>query len=203
VAALSQSFESVPISAVHPHPDNPRRGDTAMITESIAANGFFGACVVQRSTGHILIGNHRWQAAEQAGEDTVPVLWVDVDDDRALRIMVADNRTAELAAWDNDTLLTLLHELGEDPEGLLGTGFTEADLENLLARFGPADTLDELLDEHGDPRPEQLWPVLRISLPPDAMQRWKSLRDRLDTDEAAVLIHLLDQSDARKVSPLG
>jgi ParB-like chromosome segregation protein Spo0J len=186
VTALPQQFEAVPITSITPHPDNPRRGDTAVIAESITANGFFGACVVQRHTGHILIGNHRWQAAQQAGADTVPVLWVDVDDERARRIMVADNRTAELAAWDNDTLVALLAELGDGTEGLVGTGFTDADMENLLARFGPVPTLDELADQYGEPGGNALWPVLRIPLPPEVMLRWKALRAQLDGDDDSV-----------------
>ena len=35
------------------HPDNPRRGNVDEIRSSIRINGFYGALVVQRSTGHI------------------------------------------------------------------------------------------------------------------------------------------------------
>jgi DNA modification methylase len=53
------------------------------------------------------------------------VLWVDVDDERARRILVADNRTAELASWDDAELLALLVSLDD----LRGTGFSQAELE--------------------------------------------------------------------------
>jgi ParB-like chromosome segregation protein Spo0J len=183
VAVLPQSYESVPIDTVHPHPDNPRRGDLAVITESITTNGFFGACVVQRGSGHILIGNHRWLAARDAGEPSVPVLWLDVDDNRAHRIMVADNRTAELSAWDNEQLLALLSELSEDGEGLAGVGFSDDDLANLAAHFGPPPDLDELIEEHGGPDEQNLWPVLRVKMPPVVMQRYERLAEATGGDD--------------------
>lgn len=129
---LAQDYETIPIDAVEMHPANPRRGDLDAITSSITANGFFGACVVQRSTKFILIGNHRWLAAREAGEQSIPVLWVDVDDEQARRIMVADNRTAELATWDAESLSTLLTELAGTDAGLEGVGFTDDDLQQLV-----------------------------------------------------------------------
>src|SRR6516225_797950 len=102
---LAQEFGAVPVGELVEHPENPRRGNVEVIAESIAGNGFFGSLIVQRSTHHVLVGNHRLAAARQLGMATVPVLWVDVDDDRARRILVADNRTAELASWDDVELL--------------------------------------------------------------------------------------------------
>lgn len=191
--SLAQTFEAVPVDRLKPHPENARRGDLEAITTSISSNGFFGACVVQRSTGHILVGNHRWAAAQEAGESTVPVLWVDVDDDRARRIMLADNRTAELAFWDNGALLESLDRLAKSEGGLLGTGYSEADHENLMLRFGEPPTLDELNDKYGEPDAQSLWPVLRISVPPEVMTRWKGWREQLGTDDdTEAFVQLLD-----------
>ena len=130
---LTQEFEAVPVGDLSLHPDNPRRGDVDIISASIKAHGFFGACVAQRSTGRILVGNHRWIAAQAAGEDQVPVLWLDVDDEQAKRIMVADNRTAELAQWDEAALASVLEELSLTPGGLDGLAFSEDDLAALIS----------------------------------------------------------------------
>ena len=51
-----------------------------------------------------------------------------MDDDRAARIVIADNRTAELGHTDSQALTELLSEL----DGLEGTGYTDSDLEDLL-----------------------------------------------------------------------
>ena len=92
---------------------NPRKGDTVAIAESIVHNGFYGAVVVQRSTGFILAGNHRLKAAVDTGATEVPVIWVDADDEQALRILLADNRTNDLAGYDDKALLELLSDVVE------------------------------------------------------------------------------------------
>lgn len=126
---LAQAYEIVAIDAVQPHPRNPRRGDVVAIGESIDRVGFYGAIIVQRSTGFILAGNHRWMAAKSAGRPDIPVIFVDVDDEMAARIMVADNRTSDRAAYDDADLLVLLSSLDGD---LAGTGFDVHDLDHLL-----------------------------------------------------------------------
>lgn len=136
--ALEQRFELVDVETISPHPANPRKGNVEVIRDSIEAHGFFGACVVQTSTRHILIGNHRWLAAKEAGQKQVPVLWVDVNDEQAKRILVADNRTAELAKWDSEALGAMLSELAVTETGLDGLAF---DLDDLAAMMG-ADDVD-------------------------------------------------------------
>src|SRR5438874_12420683 len=59
---------AVPISAIRLHPKNARAGDLGAICQSIEHNGWFGACLVQQSTGFILAGNHRHQAAAHSGQ---------------------------------------------------------------------------------------------------------------------------------------
>lgn len=48
---LTQEFATLPVDALEPHPDNPRRGDVDAIAESIRHNGFFGAVLVQAPRG--------------------------------------------------------------------------------------------------------------------------------------------------------
>jgi hypothetical protein len=98
------------------------------IAQSIQKNGFYGAVIVQKSTGHILAGNHRVQAAASIGITEVPVLYVDVDDDQAMRILLADNRTNDIAGYDDQALLDLLQAVPE----LEGTAFTGDDIDDLV-----------------------------------------------------------------------
>ena len=117
-----------------PHPSNPRQGDVGAIIQSIEANGWYGTLVAQISTGHVLAGNHRLQAAIHCGLDRVPVHWVDVDDDTAHRILLADNRTTDLATYDEHALADLLVEMGKTGN-LDGTGYDGDDLDDLLAEL--------------------------------------------------------------------
>lgn len=136
---VNDGYELVAVGALAPHPRNPRRGDIAAITESIDVNGFFGAVVVQRSTGHILVGNHRYLAAQQAGVREIPVIWVDCDDETALRILLVDNRSADRAVYDEQMLVDALQEMFNGPEGLAGTGFDGKDLNELVQRLHGED----------------------------------------------------------------
>jgi hypothetical protein len=119
----------VPLDSVAQHPDNPNNGDVEAIAESLATNGMYRPLVVQESTGHILAGNHTYAAALSLGWTHVQAAYVDVDDDKALRILLADNRTNQLGRTDDAALLEILANL----DGLIGTGYTDTDLDDLAA----------------------------------------------------------------------
>jgi DNA modification methylase len=133
---LNQSTETVSIDSVIEHPRNPNDGDVGEISGSIDENGFWGALICQKSSRHILVGNHRWKAAKAQGAREIPVIWIDVDDARALKILLADNRTARLGHDDDNKLAAILKEL-QDTVGLKGTGYDEDDLDDLLRELNP------------------------------------------------------------------
>ena len=87
----------VPVGDLVPHEENPSHGDVDAIAQSIRASGFWGVIVAQLSSRRILVGEHRWRAAQEAGLTEVPVQFVDVDDTRARILLLADNKYAELA----------------------------------------------------------------------------------------------------------
>jgi len=129
---LSQAYDpEVEVFSIRQHPQNPRRGDDRIVSQSIENNGFYGAIIVQKSTGYILAGNTRYRAAIAEGSKTVPAFIVDCDDEVATRILLADNRTSDLAFYDDEQLFTLLKGLVES-EGLDGTGYDRAAYELLL-----------------------------------------------------------------------
>lgn len=164
---INSTTELAPLDTVRPHPRNPRQGDTGAIHESIEANGFYGAIIAQKSTGFILAGNHRWQAAQQSGATEIPVTWVDVDDDHALRILLADNRTNDLASYDDEALAEILREIHAEHGNLIGTGYDGDDLDQLLEDLGEAPepgATPEAQPERADElqamwqvKPGQLW----------------------------------------------
>lgn len=143
---LAHRYVEVDVDEITPHPQNPRRGNLEVIAESIETNGFFGAIVVHEATKHILVGNHRWQAAKDAGLRSLPALVVDCDEATATRILLADNRTAEFATWAHDDLIALLQDLAGTDGGLIGSGFDDAELARLVsfwARPGDPDEVPE------------------------------------------------------------
>lgn len=138
-----QQYEEVGLAQLLPHPQNPNRGDAGAIEESVRTHGFYGAVIVQRSTGYILAGNHRLQAARAAGLEKVPVLWLDVDDNQALKILLVDNRTTRLGYDDPAQLYDLLKAMGDE---LQGTGYQLDDVQELhdaLVASAPAELPDK------------------------------------------------------------
>lgn len=111
------------------YPNNARRGDVSVLVESLKINGQYRPIVVQKSTNYVLAGNHLLRAAKILGWDQVDAVVIDVDDQKALKIVLADNRTADLGDYNTDLLATLLSDL-EDFEG---TGYSLADIEELEA----------------------------------------------------------------------
>lgn len=130
------------IDEIQLHPDNPRKGDLELIGSSIDRFGFYGRIIVQKSTGYILAGNHRYKALLERNARFVPVELVDVDDETALGIVLADNRTSDYAEYEDNLLTGILSKLNDmnEKEGLAGTGYTDDDYQSLLSGLGLPET---------------------------------------------------------------
>jgi len=123
----------IPIDGVHPHPRNVRQGDVGAIATSLEAHGQYRPIVYQLSSGNIIAGNHTWKAAKSLGWVTIAATAFDCDDEQALRILLVDNRTGDLATYDDAALVELLKELSATDEGLSGTMFDGDDLDLLIS----------------------------------------------------------------------
>lgn len=115
------------LDALTPFPGNARRGDVGRIAESLAVNGQYRSLVVRRtdSGSHVVLaGNHTLQALGRTGAGNARCEIVRCDDQTAVRINLADNRTGDLGGYDNEALDSLLASLDD----LTGTGYTDADV---------------------------------------------------------------------------
>jgi len=142
--------ETVPVSNLKEHPANPRRGDVDAIAASLEAHGQYRPIVAQRSTGYILAGNHTWKAARRLGWQHIAVTWIDADDQTAAQVLVADNRTSDLAAYDDAALAALLRDLPD----LDGTGFDIHDLDRLEGVFDRPFSASDPSDPEQAPAPK-------------------------------------------------
>jgi ParB-like chromosome segregation protein Spo0J len=123
---------SLSLDDLTPHPKNVRQGDVGAIAESLTAHGQYRPIVVQKETRLILAGNHTWKAAKVLGWKKIDVVEIDVDDEQAARILLVDNRSTDLATYDDHALAALLESLSSTEIGLDGTGFDGDDLDDLL-----------------------------------------------------------------------
>lgn len=136
----------VPIETLTPYPRNPRRGDVDAIARSLEAHGQYRPLVVNEPTREVLAGNHTLAAAVSLGWEEIAVTFVDVDEDAAARIVLIDNRTNDLASWDDSSLSDLLASL----DSLDGTGFEDSDLAALLSSY--SENGDEAEADEGEER---------------------------------------------------
>lgn len=165
---------AVPISLLNCHPDNARRGDLNEIKSSLRAHGQYKPVMVQTSTGHILLGNHTYQALLELGSPLVAAINLDVDDEQAKRILAVDNRTSDLASYDHQALADLLDGLiAETEQGLAGTGFTHESLDDLHKLLEPPD-LDKLARDLGEPDETDNWPTVKIKCGRHVAAAWRS-----------------------------
>ena len=145
----------VPIDSVEPYGDNPRDGDVGSIAVSLERNGQYRPIVVNKRDDAILAGNHTWKAAKSLGWDEIAATFVDVDEATARRIVLVDNRSNDVASYDDQALADLLESIAaeEGPEGLIGTGFDGDDLDELLADLDAQQLPDSLNDPDDVPEP--------------------------------------------------
>ena len=186
---VSQKYVRRKLDELHPHPANPRQGDVGAIHQSIEANGFYGAVIVQKSTGYVLAGNHRMQAAAHAGATSLPVIEVDVDDATATRILLADNRTNDLSTYDQDALAALLTQLAKAGE-LDGSGYDGDDVDALLLSL-ETPTLDELAEQFPNREDGSLDPQVSFRVPAQVWAAWRAHVDTHSGDEVQALSSLL------------
>src|SRR6059058_1758514 len=91
--------------------------------------------------GTVIAGNQRLRAARELGWQTIPVLTVRLERERARLWALRDNNT--YGEWEEQALAELLAELGKGGVELALSGFSERELEHLLAGIEPAAEPDE------------------------------------------------------------
>lgn len=114
----------------------------AAVASSLARYGQRKPLVVARDGMRVIAGNGTLRAAKLLGWTHVACVIVDDDPKSAAGYALADNRTAELSAWDFGVLAATLGELLEEGTGELAEhglecAWTDADLERMLASAAP------------------------------------------------------------------
>ena len=140
--------ELVSISDLTPDPANARKhGERNLkaIIDSLRAFGQQKPIVVDRR-GVVIAGNGTLEAAKRLGWEEIAIVRTELEPTQATAFGIADNRTAELAEWDDEVLVSLLDSLDDETRGLLD--FDEEE----LGAFNIAETsLPDLKDKDRDP----------------------------------------------------
>ena len=127
------------VDVIKPWANNPRKDHAVKeIQTSMETFGYMNPIVVQASTNRIIVGHGRYQAVKEAGLKEIPVVAVDIDDNKADMYTLADNKIAELSNWDFTKMADLLLEFDEKNFNVNLLGFTDAEVEKIM-QFTPPE----------------------------------------------------------------
>lgn len=137
------------VNKLIPWAENPRINDHAVdeVASSIKRFGFASPIVARKSESGdltIVAGHTRHKAAKKLGLKTVPVRVMNLSEDEASMLALADNRMGELAEW-SEGLQDVLRELSEKGHDLTELGWGED-----LPEFEEAidlSVLDDVFDD--------------------------------------------------------
>jgi DNA modification methylase len=146
---MARAIEMWPLERLVPYERNPRTHSAEQVTRiaaSIEQFGFNNPLLVDSQDG-IIAGHGRLLAARQLGLGEVPVIVLDhLTDAQRRAYVIADNKLAELAGWDDELLALELATLDGEDFPLDVIGFTDQELAALLDG-DPDDDSQEAEDE--------------------------------------------------------
>src|ERR1019366_5759528 len=150
--AMARRIEIWPIEKLIPYARNPRThsdAQVAQIAASIAEFGFVNPVLVASDAG-IIAGHDRLLGAQALKLKEVPVIVLDhLTPAQRKAYLLADNKLAELAGWDDDLLRSELRDLQLEDFDLDVIGFSDEELRELLA--DPDEVSPGLTDEDAVP----------------------------------------------------
>lgn len=155
-----------PISDLIPYARNSRTHNDAQVAQIAASIREFGFTnpILTDESGGIIAGHGRVMAARKLGMAEVPTITlVGLTETQKRAYVIADNKLALNAGWDEETLLLELHELSEANFNLTLTGFDSKELTKLFPNdfaesFNekvPEDNNFTVLIECGDEKTQQ------------------------------------------------
>ncbi len=128
--------EWVALDRVHPWAKNPKPIEPKHVRElsrSIKRFGFGDPIVARTANGEIIAGHLRHAAAKRLKLQRIPVRFLDLSEEEAHVMAVAETKLERMRDFDDDQLsarLDELEEVGADLE--FGTGFSADDIDDLI-----------------------------------------------------------------------
>jgi len=143
----TERFEKVPIDRLVPYARNARthsKEQIAQLRASIREFGFVSPCIIDKDY-NIIAGHGRVLAAREEGIAEVPCVFAEhLTDAQKRAYILADNRLALNAGWDEEMLSVELADLQGADFDLSILGFDDAELNKLLG--GAEEVQDDDFD---------------------------------------------------------
>ena len=163
---MDLTIETVPVDRLIPYARNARthdEGQVAQIAGSIAEFGFVNPILIG-ADGGVIAGHGRLMAARKLGLDDVPVIRLGhLSETQRRALIIADNKIAENAGWDEELLRLELADLKAEDFDLDLTGFDLSEVDRLLESEDGEQQAGGFAGEDTIPEP----PVEPVSRPGD------------------------------------
>ena len=138
--------KQINIDKIIPYHNNPRKNQAIdKVASSLSEFGFQQPIVVDPNMV-VIVGHTRLLASKKLGLKKVPVFIADLSENKAKAYRIADNRLNEDSSWDYDFLNVEMNVLSEGNFDLSKLGFTDEEIETILANqsdFEPSDLDDQ------------------------------------------------------------
>lgn len=184
------NYKQAKVADLVPYAKNARthsKEQVAKIAASIKEFGFLNPVIVDGHNG-IVSGHGRIMAAQKLKMTTVPIVEAaHLTEDQKRAYILADNRLALDAGWDNDLLRVELSALDESGFGTDLTGFGEDEMNKIFAH----DTYSqkpEVYEVESEPVRDRFWITVKGPLPQqaDALQRLQEIMGELPDVEVTL-----------------
>ena len=149
---MDLNVQQIELEQLVPYARNARthsESQVAQIAGSIAEFGFVNPVLVG-GDNIIIAGHGRVMAAKKLGLKTVPTIKLDhLTENQRRALVIADNKIAENAGWDEELLRLELQNLADEDFDLDLLGFDDVELDDLLTSLDDdeAAALDENIPE--------------------------------------------------------
>ena len=149
MAKTTTEMQLVPLSKLVPYINNARTHSPEQVTKlrsSLRELGFVNPVIIDRDYG-IIAGHGRVMAAKEEGIEEVPCVFVDyLTEAQKKAYIIADNRFAQDAGWDEELLRIEIEALqGMDFDVGL-TGFNDDEIADLFDANGKSEAEDDDFD---------------------------------------------------------
>ena len=143
----TEKLELIETSRLIPYANNARthnRNQINQLRASLREFGFVNPVLVDKNLT-IIAGHGRVEAAKAEGLEKIPCVFVEhLTDTQKRAYILADNRLAELAGWDEELLKLELDALREMDFDVTLTGFADYEFENIEVAEDNFDVASEL-----------------------------------------------------------
>ena len=194
---------------------NPKGHDGPRIRRAIERFGFIDQPVLDERTGRLVSGHGRLEQLRELldkgadppdgimrGEDgdwLWPVTrgWASRSDVEAETVIVTLNRLAETGGWSDLDGLAAILEQGRavDDELLYVAGYTEGELDTLLALTQGEPEGDESDEDVLNRTSQEAWPRISCQVPPDVAERWRAIPGADDADRVMAALRCWERHE--------